>query len=121
MLPVDEVEALFSNLGRRSTDSNAVGVVCPKCKRVRMYALENRRGGLFRQDASRLMEPAVEIVTRCAAMMRCEDEACSLSLLLVIPVNRDISEKAYRAHRSKWDFSELVCPDGHPIVKPTDW
>lgn len=86
-----------------------------------MHFLEIQSDGSSQQDSALLQEPLEKIVTRCAAMMRCEERTCPLPLLLVIPVNREISDKAFLAHRSKWDFSALVCPNGHPILKPTNW
>lgn len=86
-----------------------------------MHFLEIQKDGSSQQDRTLLQEPFENIVTRCAAMMRSEEGTCPLPLLLVIPVNREISDKAFLAHRSKWNFSDLVCPKGHPILKPTSW
>ena len=121
ILPLDELESFFSDLGGQPMDSGAIGVVCPRCKRTRMHFLEIQKGGAFQQDRDLLLEPSENIQTRRAAIMRCEEKTCPLPLLLVIPVNRNISERAYLAHRSKWDFSELVCPKGHAIQKPGNW
>jgi len=121
VLPLSELESLVSDLGGRSTNSGAIGVVCPHCKRTRMHLLEIQNGASLQPDRALLLEPSKNVVTRCAAIMRCEESTCPLPLLLVIPVNREISEKAYLAHRSKWDFSELVCPNGHAIQKPENW
>ena len=121
ILPLDGLKSLLSDLVGRSIDSAAIGVVCPRCKRAGMHFLEIQKDGSSQQDRTLLQEPFENIVTRCAAMMRCEERTCPLPLLLVIPVNREISDKAFLAHRSKWNFSELVCPNGHPILKPTSW
>lgn len=121
LLLQDELEALFRDPDALPNDLHAIGVVCPYCRQIDTHFLEQKKDGPIRLDKALLQELDENMETVCESIAQCEEPSCKFLLPIVLQVSRDLTDADYSKLRAVSKFEGLVCPNGHPILKPVDW
>lgn len=100
------------------TDAELVSVACVECKRVYIYDL--------REAESILADMLLSPYDRDAPMrvfevpLRCDELGCSTPLPVIAVRKTDTSSESLENEVAKWRWSDLKCPEGHPIPWP-EW
>ena len=111
----------FSDPDALPNDRYAIGVVCPRCRQIDIHFLEEGKGGPVRLDRAVIQEPDENMETVYELAARCEEPTCKSLLPIMLQASREMSDADYSKLRGSSRFEGLFCPNGHPILKPTDW
>jgi len=103
----------FEYLDDPPKEISPVAIVCPYCKTVENYALEDLHG------AGVALNPGHNWLS-LEPWLECEEQPCEALLPLFVEWGVVTSEEERGADIKTWKWGQVHCPAGHTIARP-DW
>jgi hypothetical protein len=114
-----KLQRLFADQNELPNDTFAIGLACPHCKHLHEYSFpqETSRSGFGPAFAADIPDR----VTAHVGTLSCEAQECESLLPVFAQWSEAITEAEIREDVSTWRWENLLCPQGHRILKPAHW
>lgn len=116
LLPHERVGLPFGAPYLRRIQVRAVAAVCSSCGHVSDFSLFRGSPGFDTRHSLVPAEPR-GIVT-LVDWLKCQEETCSYPLPLFAETAEPLAAEAVPELAAHWDWGEVTCAMGHPILAP---
>jgi hypothetical protein len=120
--PLDRLLQLSIHPAAPSTYAPAVMLLCHHCRQIKTYSVQEDSSEQFGVD-QKVFEDRTEAIDR-STWIQCEEETCLVHLPLIetwsqtTTIERQMRQHEANAEGLKNGWSDLFCPNGHPIPFP---